>query len=52
MDLCYFYSGFLDNDKKNEVFSLKMRSFFEIINNKTLNYIDKFSFDVIFNIFH
>ena len=46
MDFCYFYSGFLDGHKKNEIFAEKMRTFFDNINNKILNCVEKFSFDV------
>ena len=48
MDLCYFYSGFLDASKKNEVFAEKMRFFFDNINSKILNCVEKFNFDVNF----
>lgn len=48
MDLCYFYSGFLDGTKQNEMFAEKMRTFFDNINNKILNSVEKFSFDVTF----
>ena len=46
MDLCYFYSGFIEGPKKNEMFADKVRSFFETINDKILSCVEKFSFDV------
>lgn len=49
MDICYFYSKFLNiKNETDPKFIQQIKNFFENNSKLVINYVDKFTIDVIF----